>query len=765
MIRREMPRYLTPARICLLILIRLYQAGHCSSDLDVLDFISRHAVVTTEHDAQAIHERKALYATSINGLAKRLQQWSTRHPGQTVYDLLAHALWELNGIDHLSAVITQMNFLTVPGGNPENPDVTVRPITPASPLGQFVRRCYVEFTRLHFGHSQALWNAFAAYRAPTFDDFSARNPDVAEQIMADNDARSLGSTPTLAPEVTETATASAVDADVLLSYSIHQLQKLGQRVPGDIKSRLGQWMGDQYDSGTQSLHFFMAFFEHWRAGEYTMALENLHRYFDYSLAARPGSDNMKIYYQYALLHLSVLHADFECWEESVDAMNECIATARENQDTACLNFALSWLLYLRHGHPSNDRAGFESVSGYIGSNGGEQDEIDFLKRRAREGKHWMLMSSTLLEEGRMAMFRGDGTNRAQEHVLQAMFLNVQNDLRTLIPAGLLFHGACLDRLGQAHLADRMYELPDAVHASHCPTNDRVRSMCRLALAASQSGNTTTALQILEGALPAVKGVLKSEQRLKAFTALVDLRYRICQDDGDAAEYYLRQLIPIRSSTDPEIAYELDLLEVELLLKSQSYEEALTKVGSRLRELTGTEKDIAQRLHFLLLKARIFALAGQAPKGFSIALRATSTAERHLLLPILFEGLTILARVLLELGEFTMVSALCDATLPHAYEARNTGLTARLFVAMGEAAVGHAGHGCAGGSTEQVRSMRKAMGLIERGREMYQRTKDIQGQLDCLLMKSKIASWSEDAASASQADDMYLQLLADKEARA
>ncbi|EME86918.1 uncharacterized protein MYCFIDRAFT_162497, partial [Pseudocercospora fijiensis CIRAD86] len=399
-----MPRYLTPARICLLILIRLYQAGHCSSDLHVLDFIARHAVVTSEHDAHAIHERKALYSPHITGLAKRLQQWSTRHPGQSVYDLLLHALWELNGLDHLSAVITQMKFLTVPGGNPENPDVTVRPITPASPLGQFVRRCYVELTRLHFADSQALWNAFAAYRASTWDGFSARNPDLAEQIKAESNARSFGSAPAPSTDLTETAAASAVDADVLLSYAIHQLQKLGQRVPEDIKSRLGQWVEDQYDSGTQSLHFFMAFFEHWRAGEYTMALESLHRYFDYSLAARPGSDNMKIYYQYALLHLSVLHADFECWEESVDAMNECIATARENQDTACLNFALSWLLYLRHGHPSNDKAGFQSVSGYIGSNGGEQDEINLLKQRAREGKHWMLMSSTLLEEGRMAMF-------------------------------------------------------------------------------------------------------------------------------------------------------------------------------------------------------------------------------------------------------------------------------------------------------------------------------------------------------------------------
>jgi anaphase-promoting complex subunit 5 len=37
---------------------------------------------------------------------------------------------------------------------------------------------------------------------------------------------------------------------------------------------------------------------------------------------------VKVYYQYALLHLSVLHADFERWEEALGTMEECIATGK-----------------------------------------------------------------------------------------------------------------------------------------------------------------------------------------------------------------------------------------------------------------------------------------------------------------------------------------------------------------------------------------------------------------------------------------------------
>jgi anaphase-promoting complex subunit 5 len=207
---------------------------------------------------------------------------------------------------------------------------------------------------------------------------------------------------------------STADTDTLLSFSIYQLQKLGSRVPTSLKHTLHQWLDSQSDSSAQSLQHFLAFFEYWRSGQYTMALESLHRYFDYSLAKTSsaseggasgnGSGSVKVYYQYALLHLSVLHADFEAWGESVDAMEECIATARENQDQGCLNFALSWLLYLRQAHPDSATGSFEHLAKLVGGGNSDQDEIAFLKAKAREGRVWSLLSSTLLEEAKGEMY-------------------------------------------------------------------------------------------------------------------------------------------------------------------------------------------------------------------------------------------------------------------------------------------------------------------------------------------------------------------------
>lgn len=44
---------------------------------------------------------------------------------------------------------------------------------------------------------------------------------------------------------------------------------------------------------------------------------------------------------------------------------------------------------------------------------------------------------------------------------------------------------------------------------------------------------------------------------------------------------------------------------------------------------------------------------------------------------------------------------------------------------------------------------------------YERAEDLNGMLDCLVMKSKLANWSGDETSASQCDKKYLQLLADQ----
>ena len=104
------------------------------------------------------------------------------------------------------------------------------------------------------------------------------------------------------------------------------------------------------------------------------------------------------YYQYALLHMAILQADFGCFGEAIAAMNETIAVARENQDLSCLNFSLSWLNHLRKAYPQEIKG-----TGYGGMLGQEKDGLVWLKVKAREGNMWTLLSSTLLAEAKLEL--------------------------------------------------------------------------------------------------------------------------------------------------------------------------------------------------------------------------------------------------------------------------------------------------------------------------------------------------------------------------
>ena len=106
----------------------------------------------------------------------------------------------------------------------------------------------------------------------------------------------------------------------------------------------------------------------------------------------------KSFYQYALLNMATLQADFGCFSEAVAAMNECISTARENQDMNCLNFSLSWLDHLSRAHPKEMR-----LAGYTNGHNSERDGLAYLKSRAKDMKQPSLLSSTLLSEANLLL--------------------------------------------------------------------------------------------------------------------------------------------------------------------------------------------------------------------------------------------------------------------------------------------------------------------------------------------------------------------------
>lgn len=135
------------------------------------------------------------------------------------------------------------------------------------------------------------------------------------------------------------------------------------------------------------------FLDAWKMGDYHSSFDNLHRYFDYTMHS-----GERTFYQYALLNLAILHADFGASSEAIAAMHEAIVTAREHNDSGCLNFSLSWLYHFGKAHPQylhqvQDR-------GILGS---DKEALVFLKAKAKESGIWSILSTTLLSEARLAL--------------------------------------------------------------------------------------------------------------------------------------------------------------------------------------------------------------------------------------------------------------------------------------------------------------------------------------------------------------------------
>lgn len=137
----------------------------------------------------------------------------------------------------------------------------------------------------------------------------------------------------------------------------------------------------------------VSFLDAWRSGDYPSSFDNLHRYFDYTMQNRD-----RTFYQYALLNLAILHADFGCHSEALTAMQETISTARENNDMGCLNYSLSWLYHFGKAHPEE----MDDVQkrGVLGT---EKETLAFLKAKAKEASMWGLLSTSLLSEAKLGL--------------------------------------------------------------------------------------------------------------------------------------------------------------------------------------------------------------------------------------------------------------------------------------------------------------------------------------------------------------------------
>lgn len=409
------PRYLTAQKISLLVLTRLYCSSSLpySATIPILSFILSNNLPPAQSSARP--QRSATSnqqdtSFSIDAFEDVLSEHASNMPGRTLLDLFLKHMWEMNSFDALHALFDSILDLVTPPppGSQDEESLDRIYLSKTSPLGAFVRRAHLEFTRLQFDDSMKLWSSFIRYRAPTAQwtkrlaGLASGGVDmvVSEMGLQGGDDVYEIAYGHLEEDQEQGAGMSLNDLDRILDFQLDRLQRFGDRVPDEMKGQLRSMVSSSGIVHRQA--HLVQFFDAWKAGDYTSAFDNLHRYYDYAMQTRE-----KIHYQYALLHMAILQADFGCFGEAIAAINETVATARENQDMTCLSFSLSWLNHMAKAYPKQMKG-----VGYMSMLGTERDALTFLKTKAKEARMYSLLSATLLNEAKLSltMVRGSPSN-------------------------------------------------------------------------------------------------------------------------------------------------------------------------------------------------------------------------------------------------------------------------------------------------------------------------------------------------------------------
>lgn len=240
-----MSPYLTPSKVSLLALISLYADSVVPSTatIPVLSFLVSHLLpIEPLGIGDEVVSPNGDFTITVDSFRMATIILASGIPGRTIWDLLLKKLWEINSFDALHCFFDTLPFLlekTVEESQNADEDRVANSksilLSRVSPLGAFVRRAQLEFTRLQFQDGILLWKNFVSYRASTLLLWKRRNPATGRSSFDSNlneNRRGLDGRLTelvygdITADVRKESIVSTDDVEKLLEYQVEQMQSM-----------------------------------------------------------------------------------------------------------------------------------------------------------------------------------------------------------------------------------------------------------------------------------------------------------------------------------------------------------------------------------------------------------------------------------------------------------------------------------------------------------------------------------------------------------
>lgn len=394
----------------------------------------------------------------------------------------------------------------------------------------------------------------------------------------------------------------------------------------------------------------------------------------------------RLFYQYALMNLAVLQADFGCYKEAITAMLETVTTARENRDMTCLNFSLNWLFHFGQAHP--DLVRDLRADNLLGTG---KETLTFLRVKARETGMWTLWSSVLLSEAKLCLINGDSVATALEYMVRSSQIIVEKNMKGMFGAALGLYSSLWSRLGLGHLAAVSCEIFLRCHTCHSMFDDELKMISRFSFALLDQGKYREAMEILDKADENSRRSWKPNQYWFKYRGIIQLKRDLHHNNLDGAEQLLSQFLQSKGDDfEPDLALVIDTAHIDYLTRRGDLSSAAEKVDKMISELRDENRDISLRVKALLIKASLLDKCGRPQRAFSIALRAANLSLRARLMSLLWAAIGAISNILVSMDEFEAAMQLLTAVLPRSLECDSPTLTAKLYSHFADACMGLAG---------------------------------------------------------------------------
>jgi len=250
---------------------------------------------------------------------------------------------------------------------------------------------------------------------------------------------------------------------------------------------------------------------------------------------------------------------------------------------------------------------------------------------------------------------------------------------------------------------------------------------------------------------------KANQYWSRYRGILQLKRELLKNKLDGADHLISQLLQSNAAeTDPDLAFETNILHIDYLIRRTNFSGALAKIEHLASTMKEEGDDINLRVKLLTMKAFLQSKSGRPERGLSVAIRAACIAWRARLIPALWGAMGAVANILTALSEFQASSQILVSIIPRALECENCALNAQLYSFLVDSYIGMAGQAAAG-SSMRMKNLTMGLGYIDRAFGEYSSIEDICGQREMMAKKAMIMYVVGDKMLANDYSSAFLDL--------